>query len=96
MHSPPRPAPRPNAKSQRRPKLCSKNHDGAAACRACAAYDGPATWETEIRERYLRRMWDISLFLKTLKQRFTQSFNKTHKRKGMIWEERLRSPLASH
>jgi len=52
-----------------------------------------ATWEAEICERYLRRMWDISLFMKTLKQRFTQWFNKTHKRKGTIWEERFRSVL---
>lgn len=52
-----------------------------------------ATWEAEIRERYLRRMWDISMFMKTLKQRFTQWFNKTHKRKGTIWEERFRSVL---
>lgn len=51
------------------------------------------TWEAEIRERYLRRMWDISMFMKTLKQRFTQWFNKTHKRKGTIWEERFRSVL---
>jgi REP element-mobilizing transposase RayT len=50
-------------------------------------------WEAEIRERYLRRMWDISMFMKTLKQRFTQWFNKTHKRKGTIWEERFRSVL---
>lgn len=51
------------------------------------------TWEAEIRERYLRRMWDISMFMKTLKQRFTQWFNKMHKRKGTIWEERFRSVL---
>ena len=51
------------------------------------------TWEAEIRERYLRRMWDISMFMKTLKQRFTQWFNKAHKRKGTIWEERFRSVL---
>lgn len=52
-----------------------------------------ATWEAEIRERYLRRMWDVSMFMKTLKQRFTQWFNKTHKRKGTLWEERFRSVL---
>ena len=31
-------------RDQRCPKLCSKNQDGAAACRACAAYDGSANW----------------------------------------------------
>jgi len=38
-------------------------------------------------------MWDISQFMKTLKQRFTQWFNKKHKRKGTLWEERFRSSL---
>ena len=28
--------------------------------------------QAAVRERYLRRMWDISLFMKTLKQRFTK------------------------
>lgn len=52
-----------------------------------------ATWEEEIRERYLRRMWDISAFMKTLKQRFTQWFNRKHKRKGTLWEDRFKSVL---
>lgn len=50
-------------------------------------------WEEEIRERYLRRMWDVSSFMKTLKQRFTQWYNKRHKRKGTLWEDRFRSVL---
>lgn len=50
-------------------------------------------WEEEIRERYLRRMWDISAFMKTLKQRFTQWFNRKHKRKGTLWEDRFKSVL---
>ena len=50
-------------------------------------------WEEEIRERYLRRMWDVSSFMKTLKQRFTQWFNRRHKRKGTLWEDRFRSVL---
>lgn len=52
-----------------------------------------AQWEAEIRERYLRRMWDISFFMKVLKQRFTQWFNKAHARKGTLWEARYRSVL---
>lgn len=51
------------------------------------------TWETEIRERYLRRMWDISFFMKSLKQRFTQWFNKVHRRRGTLWEGRFKSVL---
>jgi putative transposase len=50
-------------------------------------------WEAEIRERYLRRTWDISLFMKTLKQRFSQWFNKVHRRRGTLWEGRFRSVL---
>jgi REP element-mobilizing transposase RayT len=45
------------------------------------------------RERYFRRMWDLSQFMKTLKQRFTRWFNKHHGRKGTLWEERFKSVL---
>jgi hypothetical protein len=58
-----------------------------------AAKIASVQWEAEIRERYLRRMWDISLFMKTLKQRFTQWFNRKHRRKGTLWEDRFRSVL---
>lgn len=46
-----------------------------------------------LRERWFARMWDISPFMKTLKQRFTQWFNRRHKRKGTLWEDRFRSVL---
>ncbi len=42
---------------------------------------------------YFKRMWDVSEFMKTLKQRFTQWYNKVHKRSGTIWESRFRSVL---
>ena len=45
------------------------------------------------RERYFRRMWDLSQFMKTLKQRFTRWFNRHHERKGTLWEERFKSVL---
>ena len=41
----------------------------------------------------LQRMWDVSAFMKLLKQRFTQWFNRMHQRKGTLWEERFRSVL---
>jgi REP element-mobilizing transposase RayT len=53
----------------------------------------PSGWTEEIRQRHFCRMWDVSQFMKTLKQRFTQWFNKRHQRKGTIWEERFRSTL---
>ena len=45
------------------------------------------------RERLFRRMWDLSQFMKTLKQRFTSWFNRQHGRRGTLWEERFKSVL---
>ena len=47
----------------------------------------------ELRESFLRRMWDLSQFMKTLKQRFTRWFNTAHERRGTLWEERFKSVL---
>ncbi len=46
-----------------------------------------------LRQSYLRRMWDVSFFMKALKQQFTQWFNTLHNRKGTLWEERFKSVL---
>ena len=45
------------------------------------------------RQRFLDRMGDLSEFMKTLLQRFTQWFNKRHDRVGRLWESRFRSVL---
>ncbi len=45
------------------------------------------------KQTYLDRMWDVSSFMKLVKQRFSQWFNRMHKRKGTLWEERFRSVL---
>ncbi len=42
----------------------------------------------------LVRMHDVSEFAKTLKQRYSISYNRRHDRKGTLWEERFRSVLA--
>lgn len=42
---------------------------------------------------YWRRMWDLSSFMKELKQRFTQWHNKRQGRVGTLWEERFKSVL---
>ncbi|NCC50363.1 MAG: chemotaxis protein CheW, partial [Spartobacteria bacterium] len=48
----------------------------------------------ELRGRYLYRMGDISEFMKTLKQRYTQWYNRTHnRRRGTLWEERFKSVM---
>jgi hypothetical protein len=47
----------------------------------------------ELRDRWFARMWDISAFMKVLKQRLTQWFNGRHARRGTLWEDRFRSVL---
>ena len=54
---------------------------------------GDDTAAEEFRRKYFERMWDVSGFMKLLKQRFTQWFNLTHGRKGTLWEERFKSVL---
>ena len=39
------------------------------------------------------RMYDVSAFMKMLKQRFTQWYNARHQRSGTLWEERFKSVL---
>jgi putative transposase len=46
-----------------------------------------------LRESFFARMWEVSAFMKLLKQRFTQWFNKQQGRKGTLWEERFKSVL---
>ena len=47
----------------------------------------------EYRESFFRRMWDLSEFMKSLKQGFSRWFNKVHERHGTLWEERFKSVL---
>jgi len=47
----------------------------------------------ELRWQYLCRMYDLSEFMKTLKQRFTQWYNTNHEREGTLWEARFKSML---
>ena len=54
---------------------------------------GNSSAAEELRERWFGRMWDISAFMKVLKQRFTQWFNGRHARRGTLWEDRFRSVL---
>ena len=48
----------------------------------------------EIHARFTYRMHDLSEFMKTLLQRFTRWFNRTHHRSGTLWEERYKSVIA--
>ncbi|MDP4647907.1 MAG: transposase [Akkermansiaceae bacterium] len=47
----------------------------------------------EIRAPYLKRMHNLSLFMKGLIQRFTRWFNRKHERTGTLWEDRFKSVI---
>ena len=46
-----------------------------------------------LKARVMARMWDVSGFMKSVKGRFTQWYNRRHGRKGTLWEERFKSVL---
>ncbi|MGF1678613.1 MAG: transposase [Candidatus Methylacidiphilales bacterium] len=46
-----------------------------------------------LKASYVRRMGDVSVFMKALKQEFTQWFNRRHQRQGTLWESRFKSVL---
>lgn len=50
-------------------------------------------WAAEIHARFTYRMHSLSEFMKTLLQRFTRWFNRTHQRIGTLWEERYKSVI---
>lgn len=46
-----------------------------------------------IRRKLLARMSDVSEFMKTVKQRFSVWYNRSHQRYGTLWAERFKSVL---
>jgi REP element-mobilizing transposase RayT len=42
---------------------------------------------------YTHRMYDLSEYMKMLMQRYTQSYNRRHGRRGTLWEDRFKSIL---
>ena len=54
---------------------------------------GNARRLAEIHARHTYRMHGLSEFMKTLLQRFTRWFNRTHNRCGTLWEERYKSVI---
>jgi putative transposase len=58
-----------------------------------AKESGQEEYYGQLRERYLYRMYEVSQFMKTLKQRFSMWFNRGRERKGTLWEERFKSIL---
>ncbi len=56
--------------------------------------EGNARAEAEaLKATIMARMYDLSSFMKLLKGRFTQWYNRSHGRKGTLWEERFKSLL---
>ena len=58
-----------------------------------ARAQGQADRVKKLREAYLTRMYDLSAFMKLLKQRFSIWYNHQTQRKGTLWEERFKSLL---
>ena len=55
--------------------------------------NGKDTQADALKARYTKRMYNLSEFVKTLKQRFTMSYNRRHNRQGTLWESRFKSVL---
>lgn len=49
--------------------------------------------EAALLERFYRRMWDLSAFFQSVKQRFSRWYNRRAGRHGTLWEERFGSVL---
>jgi len=60
--------------------------DGSLTDEGLAAYEA-------LREKCMRRMWDMGEFMRSVKQRFSRWFNKSHSRRGTLWEDRYHSSL---
>ena len=58
-----------------------------------AAAAGDDKWKRNILDRYQNRMGRLDVFIKELKQRFTQWFNRNNERCGTLWEDRYKSVL---
>ncbi|MCC5805589.1 MAG: transposase [Opitutales bacterium] len=56
------------------------------------AHDPPETAE-RLRERLRARMGDVPEFMRTLRQRYTKWYNRTHDTVGTLWAERFGSVL---
>jgi REP element-mobilizing transposase RayT len=92
----PREQPVPDAELLRRYRVLYPKPTARQAARlevivAQLAENGPAA--VQWRQRQLRRMGDISQYMKLLKERFSIWFNRTHDRIGTLWAERFKSSL---
>ena len=47
----------------------------------------------KLKQPYLDRMWNLSVFMKEVKQGFTRWYNKKYNKSGTLWEGRFKSQL---
>jgi putative transposase len=59
----------------------------------CAEQPDAAEQINRLLDPYRKRMNDISIFIKELKGRFAQWYNRRHRRYGALWAERFKSLL---
>ncbi len=50
-------------------------------------------WSEENWDRYRRRLFDVSEFMRNVQAAFARWYNRTHDRRGRFWAERFRSVL---
>ena len=74
------------------PILYSKNSMLYVKQELDRAKDNPK-WTREILARYEMRRGRLDIFMKELKQRFTQWYNRENGRRGTLWEDRYKSVL---
>ena len=67
-------------------KLAEFEREWAALVRS-----GDVEWRRRFLSRFIRRMWNASEFMKTLKQSSSQSFNARRLHAGTMWESRFRA-----
>ncbi|MCB1086627.1 MAG: transposase [Verrucomicrobiae bacterium] len=58
-----------------------------------AQASGDPKWIEQILARYEQRRGNLATFLKELKQRFTQWYNRRKGRRGTLWEDRFKSVI---
>jgi REP element-mobilizing transposase RayT len=91
----PRPIPIDDAELERRLCALYENKEGHRRMKEIRRHEqeGRPEIARQMREGYIARMYDLSTFVKELKQRFTQQYNREHNRRGTLWEERFKSVL---
>jgi REP element-mobilizing transposase RayT len=71
----------------------AREEEQKMAAEGCYNEDGVVLRSDEIRTAYIKRMHNLSLFMKGLIQRFTRWFNRKHERTGTLWEDRFKSVI---